>query len=64
MATNLNMRRYAKLWFENHGPQTRSGLIDGLKMTFAHDMVEGIVNDLFREEWIAADDDGMIRWVG
>lgn len=64
MATDLNTRRYAKNWFEKHGPQTRGGLIDGFKMTFAPDLAEKAVNDLFREELIMANDDGMINWVG
>jgi len=64
MASNMNTRRYVKNWIERHGPQTRTGLIDGLKMAFAHDMVEDIANDLFREEYLSADNDGMIRWVG
>ncbi len=63
MATDLNTRRYAKNWFDAHGPQTRRGLIDGFRMTFAADLAETAVDDLFREGWIAADDDGMIRWV-
>lgn len=64
MAADLNARRYAKNWFEKYGPQTRGALIDGFKMTYAPDLAEKAVDDLFRGEWIMANDDGMINWVG
>lgn len=64
MATNFNTRSYAKNWFETHGPQTRGGLIDGFKAIFTSDLAEKAVDDLFREELIMANDDGVINWVG
>ena len=62
MASSLNEQRYAKNWIERFGPQTRVALITGFRETFAPDLAETAVNNLFRDEYLLADDDGMIHW--
>jgi len=62
MASSLNEQRYARQWIEKHGPQTRSGLLTGFKETFADDLARNAIDNLFRDEYLIADDDGMIHW--
>lgn len=62
MASSLNEQRYAKNWIERFGPQTRNALINGFKETFAPDLAVQAVDNLFRDEYLLSDDDGMIHW--
>lgn len=60
--TNTTAARYARVWLEKNGPQTRDQLIEGFSHTFVADLATKEVDALFKSEHLLADDDGLIHW--
>lgn len=59
---NRTEQRYARIWLEKHGPQTRAQLNEGFGHTFVADLATRAVDNLFRSEHLIADEDGLIHW--